>query len=176
MAPATGTEKAKAKTAEAHIVDEFDLQPDEMTRTEVMEKGGVATTKSVQNWMKSGLKFQRLRRRDAKDGKIRLTPIFMRPDVDEFLASRDDKASAPVKTNALVRPETVAPLVAIKAMFEHAGLIPQQRKAFIETSEVVAEYGLCANELWRLEQDEMLRRFAGPHGRSLWSRREIEAL
>lgn len=172
MAQSAGT---KTAATEAQIIDEFDFGSEEMTKAEVMEKGGVTTPKAVENWMKDGLPFHKFRRRDA-NGKIRVTTVFMRQDVDDFLAARGADKATPVKPDALARTEVVAPLVAMKALFEHAGLLPQQREHFITTEQVVSEYGLCEADLKRLVDEKQLRKFAGKDGKRKWSRRQIEAL
>lgn len=172
-----------AQAAEAQIVDEYDLQPGEMTKEQFAGEMNVGF-RSVENWVRDKMVTQhKLRRRDPESSKIRLMPIFMRDDVDEFKKTRDAETVREAKPGAGAMTTTKGQgdfqnlaLTYIVKKLEDGDAGTARRDPFIPTEMVVKEYGICEAELHRLESEKLLRRFAGEHGKAKWSRRQIEAL
>jgi hypothetical protein len=168
----------KSAAVKAQIVDEFDLQQDELLKEQVKELGGVKSDKAVENWMKEGLPFQKLRRR-GKDGQVRIQSVFMRDEVEKFLA---DKAEQPQQSGAMVvGGQRVDPMQLMMAVLDKAMPAKVDRAdLFITTEQVLKDYPLSRGTLNRLAKEGVLRRFSHskkPKGwEYLWSRKQIENL
>lgn len=179
------TKTGAAKAEEGHVLDEYDLQPGEMTKEQVADKARV-TLRAVEIWKKEGkLPARKVRRRittsDTGKEVIKQVLIFMQDDVEKFLAEKD----AAVEIPTIDRP---SPETAIAARgntdFQTAAMTYVVRKlsgedeppAFLTIDQATEIYGLSPAEWHRLVNNGDLRRFSGKNGRTMLSRRQIESL
>jgi hypothetical protein len=184
---------AKAETAKQ--LDEYDLQPDELTKEMLADKAGVSI-RTVEIWKKEGkLPAQKIRRRI--DGVVRKTTIFKTADAEKFLTGENAATEFPkVEKQQTAMQETNKgenDFFAASQMFvaENLGkfaesmnnfteqfktnqLPPAQtEKPFLNVKEAADFSGLSESCIRQLVKDEALKKFTGKHGETVVSRKQL---
>jgi hypothetical protein len=171
----------KAAAAEATIVDEYDLQPGELTKEKFAEQAKVKSFRSIENWVRDGLiAAKKVRRRNPQTGVVALMSIYMQDDVDKFLAEKNaNHAPTGGAGQALERSEKSADMqmqaLAFIANAVGGGMDPN-RKPFIPIAQAAEEYDLSVPGIHHLIDDGTIKKFSGKNGKSMVSRRQIESL
>lgn len=160
----------------------FDLQPGEMTKDMVAKHSG-NSLRAVELWKAAGkLPAEKKRRRVTdKNGNqvVKEVLIFMRNDVDALL-NADKKIpvvdrATPEMAMTVTEKMAESNMQAI-AVLGHALGLGQKRDPFITVKEAATEYHLSALGIHKMILDGTLKRFPGPNGLTMVSRRQIESL
>ena len=174
-------------------LDEYDLQPDELTKEQFAEKAGVSI-RNIEIWKASGkLPSEKIRRRI--NGTVRKTTIFKVADVEKFLAGENIKVNFPnvEKTKTTEQSEENINSQAfafnfMEGMNQLAQMMQTKKsiltelsgKIFIGIDELAQFTGIAKSRLEiaikEAEEKEVLRHFTGERGKSVYRCDELDLL
>ncbi len=179
-------------------LDEYELQPDEITIEQFAEKASVST-RAVQKWLTARLiSYELKNKRNPKDGAIREIRIFKTADVDEFLNNRSKGKLSP-KLDKVMREEPTnnnehsqVPMFSPDAAFGFleklaAQLQPKQsvltqlsNKIFIGLDELALYSGIAKARLEPAIKQALekgtLQHFTGERGKSVYKCVELDLI
>ncbi|MGI8642409.1 MAG: hypothetical protein ACR2MG_20970 [Pyrinomonadaceae bacterium] len=179
-------------------LDEYTLQPDELTKEQFAEKAQV-TIRAVEIWKAAGkLPSQKLRRRI--DGTVRKTTIFKTADVEEFLKAENSKGNIPKVENTTSMQKTntgeqndflnASQMFVAENLGKFAdsmnnlteslvrqlpvpGAPPADAKPFLNIREASEFSEISESCLRQMVKDAALTKFTGKHGEVLISRKQL---
>ncbi len=181
----------KAETAKEIAGDEYDLQPDELTKEMFAELAGWTSDRNVENLMKAGkIAYTQPRRRIKGVVRNKVT-IIKRADAEAFLNQDKDKRRGVIeKPNGSERTGTLAtsPAFANNFMdFMNQFATPRKSiltelsgKIFIGLDELARFSGIAKSRLEiaikDAEQTGSLNHYTGERGRSVYKCEQLDFL
>lgn len=171
------TAAAKKRTEETHVMDEYDLQPGELTKSMTADKLSCSIRKV--EMLKADGKLAAEKKTRRIDGVVKPNQlIFMESDVDEYKAKEAEGVKVPTHERSLpaVVERTVDNQNQGLAMLAHAMGLGPKKDPFLEIDAAAVEYNLSVAGLKQLVKDEVLTRYSGKNGKTMLSRRQIENL
>lgn len=167
-----------AKTAKAHILDEFDLQPGEMTKEMVRQRLGCSVRKV--EMLKADGKLAAEKKTRRIDGVVKPNQlIFREEDVEKYIHDEANKSTKipTIESQAMeiVRPTAEIQTQAIAMLGRALGVGPR-KDPFLEVDAAAEEYNLSVAGIKGMIKTGALTRYPGKNGRTMISRRQIENL
>lgn len=176
-------------------LDEYTMQPDEMTKEQVAEKSGGVSVRAVEKWIKAGkIEAQTVSRR-GKDGIIRETTIIKVEAFNEFKENKGKAIKRPVidtnesehtelmsssqpfgQQNALQFAQILSQVMQPRkqSLAELTGKLHLDLDEFAEVSGLAKEY--LKRAITGATADGRVRNFPGKNGKTVYRTDELEML